>query len=229
MDSLSHHLYPVHLGLSRHFYLEMIIPASLPPWKRAGAKLTAGNALVWLSLSTIPWGPSFGPQASSRWVLFSLVLAILRRDIPQVFGDTSQLMCPLVVKVSSFFVANRNYVDFYRKAIINFAKAKQAAKANHEPEPSPGIGVAMAIGLFLLTVCASIGQHQVSRYMMKCLFLISIRDQFFWRSMVSGVLARAALIKSIYYRSVYLTDKSRTRISNSDIMNHISTDVGQPS
>ena len=51
--------------------------------------------------------------------------------------------------------------------------------------------------------------------------------QFFWRSMVTGVLARAALIKSIYYRSVYLTEKSRTKLSNSDIMNHISTDVGQ--
>jgi hypothetical protein len=72
-------------------------------------------------------------------------------------------MCPLLVKVSSDFFVNRNYTDFYEKAIINFARAKHVAKANHEPEPSLGIGVAMAIGLFLLTVCASIGQHQVSR------------------------------------------------------------------
>ena len=112
------------------------------------------------------------------------------------------------------------------KAIINFAKARQTAKANHESEPSLGIGVAMAIGLFLLTVCTSVGQHQVS-CMMKYLILSKfIITQFFWRSMVTGVLARAALIKSIYYRSVYLTEKSRTKLSNSDIMNHISTDVG---
>ena len=81
----------------------------------------------------------------------------------QVLGDTSRLMCPLVVKVSSNFVANRNYADSYEKAIINFARAKHAARAKQEPEPSLGVGVAMAIGLFLLTVCASIGQHQVSR------------------------------------------------------------------
>ena len=70
-------------------------------------------------------------------------------------------MCPLVVKVS-LVVANGNYVNFHGKAIINFAKTTQVAKANRQPEPSPAIGVAMAIGLFLLTVCASIGQHQVS-------------------------------------------------------------------
>ena len=70
-------------------------------------------------------------------------------------------MCPLVVKVSLIF-AKGNYTDLYGKAIINFAKARQTAKANNEPEPSLGIGVAMAIGLFLLTVCGSVGQHQVS-------------------------------------------------------------------
>jgi len=64
---------------------------------------------------------------------------------------------------------------------------------------------------------------------MKCLLkcLAYNHVQFFWRSMVTGVLARAALIKSIYYRGVHLTEKSRTKLSNSDIMNHISTDVGQ--
>ena len=79
-------------------------------------------------------------------------------------------MCPLVVKVS-FVVAKRNCVDLYGKAIINFAKARQMAKANREPEPSLGVGVAMAIGLFLLTVCASVGQHQVN-CMMKYLILV---------------------------------------------------------
>ena len=85
---------------------------------------------------------------------------------PQVFGDTSRLMCPLLVKVSLDFIANGvNYTYIYGnlKAIINFARARRAAKANHEPEPSLGLGLAMAIGLFFLTVCASIGQHQVSR------------------------------------------------------------------
>lgn len=61
-------------------------------------------------------------------------------------------------------------LTYYGKAIINFAKARQTAKASHDPEPSLGIGMAMAIGLFLLTVCTSVGQHQVS-CMMKYLIL----------------------------------------------------------
>ena len=97
------------------------------------------------------------------------VLGTSNNYFPQVFSDTSQLMGPLVVKVS-FVVAKKNCADLIGKAIINFAKARQTAKANGEPEPSLGIGVAMAIGLFLLTVCASVGQHQVS-CMMKCLIL----------------------------------------------------------
>ena len=47
------------------------------------------------------------------------------------------------------------------QAIINFAKKREAAKLSKEPVPDIGLGIAMAIGLFLLTVSASIGQHQV--------------------------------------------------------------------
>lgn len=43
--------------------------------------------------------------------------------------------------------------------------------------------------------------------------------------MVTGVLARSALIKSIYKRGVNLTGKARTKLSNADLVNHISTDV----
>ena len=84
-------------------------------------------------------------------------------------------MCSLVIKVSSF-VAKGNCADLHGKAIINFAKARQTAKANHEPEPSLGVGVAMAIGLFLLTICASVGQHQVSCTMKYLLLNITHND-----------------------------------------------------
>jgi len=43
--------------------------------------------------------------------------------------------------------------------------------------------------------------------------------------MVTGVMARTILVKSIYKRGVSLTGKARMEISNSDLMNHISTDV----
>ncbi|KAF8183977.1 ABC protein [Pholiota molesta] len=111
----------------------------------------------------------------------------------KVFGDTCQLLGPVLVK-----------------AVINFAKRRATAKANHQPEENVGIGIAMAMGLFCLTTMASIGNHQ-----------------FFWRSMLTGTLARGTLIKSIYKRGVNLTGKARTSITNSDITNHISTDVSR--
>ncbi|OCB92268.1 ABC protein [Sanghuangporus baumii] len=104
-----------------------------------------------------------------------------------VVGDTSQLMTPLLVK-----------------AIINFSKEGSHGGAQ------VARGVGMAIGLFLLTVTASICQHQ-----------------FFWRSMSTGVLARAALISSIYKRGVMLTPKARTTLNNAALVNHISTDVSR--
>lgn len=94
------------------------------------------------------------------------------------------------------------------KAIINFGKAHFAAKQAGEVPPNIGRGVGMALGLFCTTVCASVCQHQ-----------------FFWRSMTTGLLARAALISSIYKRGVNLTGKARTTLPNSALVNHISTDV----
>lgn len=45
--------------------------------------------------------------------------------------------------------------------------------------------------------------------------------------MSTGVLARAALIGSIYKRGVALTPKSRTKVNNAALVNHISTDVSR--
>jgi ATP-binding cassette subfamily C (CFTR/MRP) protein 1 len=69
------------------------------------------------------------------------VCARARAKPPQVLGDTSQLMGPLVIR-----------------AIIDYGKAHNSDGTHHG---SLGAGVAMAIGLFLLTVTASVCQHQV--------------------------------------------------------------------
>lgn len=96
------------------------------------------------------------------------------------------------------------------KQIIYFAQERERAKQAGLPKPNIGRGIALAIGLFLLTVFFSITQNQ-----------------FFWRSMISGAMARATLVSSMYKRSVKLTGKARTTLSNSDIVNHISTDVSR--
>lgn len=68
----------------------------------------------------------------------------------------------------------------------------------------------MAIGLFCIVIVTSLTAHQ-----------------FFWRSMTTGVLVRAALIHSIYKRGVALTGKARTQFSNASLINHVSTDVSR--
>ena len=58
-----------------------------------------------------------------------------------------------------------------------------------------------------------------------CCDSLYLAPQFFWRSMTTGLLARAALIASVYKRGVNMTGKARTKFPNSALVNHISTDV----
>ncbi|KAF6757182.1 ABC protein [Ephemerocybe angulata] len=96
------------------------------------------------------------------------------------------------------------------KAIINFAKERSKAQERAEEGPRLLKGIALAIGLLLLTISTSLAHHQ-----------------FFWRSIVAGTLSRTALVSSVYRRTVNLTSKSRTKLSNAAIINHISTDVSR--
>lgn len=95
------------------------------------------------------------------------------------------------------------------KAIIKFGTARFDAKKNGTKPPDIGRGIGLAIAAWTVIIVTSVCQHQ-----------------FFWRSMTTGVLARAALISSLYKRGVNLSGKARTTITNATLMNHISTDVG---
>ncbi|KAG1750696.1 ABC protein [Suillus lakei] len=110
-----------------------------------------------------------------------------------IFGDTAQLMGPLVLR-----------------QIIVFAEERSAAISAGKPAPNVDRGIAMALGLFLLSVTQSI-----------------CTAQFYWRSMTTGILTRAALITCIYERGVNLTGKARVKLSNATLVNHLSTDVSR--
>ncbi|KAF8530160.1 ABC protein [Hysterangium stoloniferum] len=110
-----------------------------------------------------------------------------------VFGDTVQLMGPLLAK-----------------AIINFGKEHFAARESNEPGPNIERGIGLAIGLFCVT----------------CTFVV-LQQQSFWCSMSTGVLARSALIASIYKRGVFLAPAARPAHPNSALLNHMSTDVSR--
>ncbi|KAF7317064.1 ABC protein [Mycena chlorophos] len=94
------------------------------------------------------------------------------------------------------------------KAIINFANNRATARQQGTEPPSVGRGIGMAFALIAVVISASVFQHQ-----------------FFWRSMYTGVLSRAALTALIYKRAVRLSGKSRVFLTNAKILTHLSSDV----
>ncbi|TXT15664.1 hypothetical protein VHUM_00167 [Vanrija humicola] len=96
------------------------------------------------------------------------------------------------------------------RAIIKWSTRYEFAMKGIGNYPSIGQGIGMSIGLFFMLIVASIGIHH-----------------FFYRSMVVGVLSRAALISAIYERALRFTQKSRGEIPNGKIVNHISTDTSR--
>ncbi|KAG2137199.1 ABC protein [Suillus cothurnatus] len=83
-------------------------------------------------------------EASLTWALNDIFLSMFWiGGALKVFGDTAQLMGPIILR-----------------RIIVFAKERSAAILAGEPVPHIGIGIAMAVGLFALTLTASICNHQ---------------------------------------------------------------------
>ncbi|KAJ7510442.1 ABC transporter type 1, transmembrane domain-containing protein, partial [Mycena galericulata] len=96
------------------------------------------------------------------------------------------------------------------KAIINFGTSSYTAHREGGPIPPIGTGVGLAIALLLMQLIASICQHQ-----------------FFYRAMGTGVLVRGGLITAIYSRSLHLTSRARSTLTNGKLINHISSDVSR--
>ncbi|PCH42273.1 hypothetical protein WOLCODRAFT_137808 [Wolfiporia cocos MD-104 SS10] len=98
------------------------------------------------------------------------------------------------------------------KALISFATESYAAHGlgDYDKIPSIGRGVGLAIGLLLMQILTSICTHH-----------------FFYRATSSGVLLRGGLITAIYDRSLRLTTRARSTLTNGKLVNHISTDVSR--
>ncbi|KAJ7284591.1 ABC transporter [Mycena rebaudengoi] len=96
------------------------------------------------------------------------------------------------------------------KAIIKFATTSYTAHLRGSTPPPIGEGVGLAVGLLLMQLIASM-----------CM------NQFFYRAMATGVLLRGGLITAIYSRSLRLTSRARSTLTNGKLVNHISTDVSR--
>lgn len=108
------------------------------------------------------------------------------------------------------FTCIESLANVHPQTIIEYAQQRAAAKAEHRPAPPLRHGIGAAVGLFLLTVFASLCQHQ-----------------WFWRSMSLGISVRSALINSLHTRGLALSPKSRTTHSNAALVNHLSTDTSR--
>ncbi|KAF9484351.1 ABC transporter [Pholiota conissans] len=96
------------------------------------------------------------------------------------------------------------------KAIIKFATESYAGHRLGTPVPSIGEGVGLTFALLVMQIIASLCTHH-----------------FFYRSTSTGVLLRGGLITAIYDRSLKLTSRARSTLTNGKLVNHISTDVSR--
>lgn len=76
--------------------------------------------------------------------------------------------------------------------------------------PAIGKGIGLSFGLLALQLFASLCTHH-----------------FFYRSASTGVLLRGGLITAIYHRSLHLSARARSTLTNGKLVNHISTDVSR--
>lgn len=96
------------------------------------------------------------------------------------------------------------------KKLIEFSQQVYAAAHNGEEGPNIGRGIGMALGMWLLVVTQSVGQNQ-----------------FFFRSMAVGVLARGTLISAVFQRYLALAVDERTRFSPGHTLTLISSDISR--
>ncbi|KAF8072009.1 ABC transporter [Lyophyllum atratum] len=96
------------------------------------------------------------------------------------------------------------------KAIINFATASYVGHRQGTRVPPIGQGIGYAFGLIALQIVSSLCTHH-----------------FFYRATSTGVLLRGGLITAIYNRSLKLTSRARSTLTNGKLVNHISTDVSR--
>ena len=76
------------------------------------------------------------------------------------------------------------------KALISYADQAYMAHLTGSPGPAIGRGIGLAVGLAGMQTVQSICQHH-----------------FFYRSMMTGAMARSALISVIYRKSLVLSNK----------------------
>ena len=95
------------------------------------------------------------------------------------------------------------------QAIIKFAAESYVGHRTGQNVPPIGLAIGLAFVL-VLQITAPLGTHH-----------------FFYRSTSTGILLRGGLINTIYNRSLRLTSRARSTLTNGKLVNHLSTDVSR--
>ncbi|KAH8833231.1 ABC protein [Flagelloscypha sp. PMI_526] len=185
-------------------------------WAKRVTKAEEWNA----KLQSGKIAPSFSLQL--RWFARSVFRggSSRRKELEETWRSSSGLKEPSLVWTLND-VLGRNFwlgglcktladlsqlaIPILLREIVNFAKKRAGGE-----EENIGRGVGLALGLFLCTVGWSVLQNQA-----------------IWLTMVSGILARAGLISSIFKRGVSLSGKSRTTLPNSVLVTHLGADISR--
>ncbi|KAJ7841462.1 hypothetical protein B0H13DRAFT_2676788 [Mycena leptocephala] len=146
-------------------------------------------------------------RESPVWVRTS---AITGRSTEVLFNIETCMECshdPLATTSGAYLLEERVF-----KVVQDTSQLMgvRSDKGSGRGAPNVGHGIGMAFGLLIVIVLASICQHQ-----------------FFFRSMITSVLACNALTGALYRPAVQLTPVARLRLPNSVVLSHLSTDVSR--
>ncbi|KJA16429.1 hypothetical protein HYPSUDRAFT_207024 [Hypholoma sublateritium FD-334 SS-4] len=95
-------------------------------------------------------------------------------------------------------------------AIIKFATESYSGHRLDTPIPAIWVGIGLTFALLAMQLITSLCTHHC-----------------FYRSSSAGVLLRGGLITAVYDRSLKLTSRARSTLTNGKLVNHISTDVSR--
>jgi hypothetical protein len=137
--------------------------------------------------------------------------------ILKVLNDTAPVTSPF--RKGQFFLSSCSIAFFFRhqttflQTIVKFAQESYVdhrIPGRSSQIPPIGQGICYAFGLLGLQIISPLGTHHFS-----------------YRAMSTGVLLRGGLITAIYARSLRLTARARSTLTNGKLVNHISTDVSR--
>lgn len=109
--------------------------------------------------------------------------------------------------LAAFFKALQDILQFTQPMLLKKLMVWVTSYNSEHPEPAYR-GVLIAVAMFLTAICQTMFLHQ-----------------YFQRCFSTGMRLRAALVTSIYQKTLVLSNASRQKSTVGEIVNHMSVDA----